>query len=306
MALSLLAGAPLALPATPLQSGVSNIVVNGLIISALYAVVAIGFTLIFGVGGVLNLAHGASITVGAFGAYYVARVFGMGAWAGLVAGVLVAAAFGGLLYLVMIRRVQDEPIMVMILTLVTAVAIEQLILTVEGSQPKAIPALVGGVTPVAGTNLQHNLVVVFAVSWAIIIGLFLFVNYTDAGKALIATSMSRKGAALVGIESDRVNLSTWIIAGGLAGLAGVFLGSFQTASWAMGRAPLVLSFSIVVLGGIGSIKGSVVGAYLIGFLEVITTRVFNPRLQTLVPLLVLLIVLIVKPEGLFGRELAEA
>lgn len=251
MGLSLLAGAPLALPATPLQSGVSNIVVNGLIISALYAVVAIGFTLIFGVGGVLNLAHGASITVGAFGAYYVARVFGMGAWAGLVAGVLVAAAFGGLLYLVMIRRVQDEPIMVMILTLVTAVAVEQLILTVEGSQPKAIPALVGGVTPVAGTNLQHNLVVVFAVSWAIIIGLFLFVNYTDAGKALIATSMSRKGAALVGIESDRVNLSTWIIAGGLAGLAGVFLGSFQTASWAMGRAPLVLSFSIVVLGGIG-------------------------------------------------------
>ncbi|PSP97716.1 branched-chain amino acid ABC transporter permease [Halobacteriales archaeon QS_5_70_17] len=293
-------------PAAILQSGVSNIVVNGLIISALYAVVAIGFTLIFGVGGVLNLAHGASITVGAFGAYYVARVFGMGAWAGLVAGVLVAAAFGAALYLAMIRRMEDEPIMVMILTLVTAVAVEQFVLTVEGSQPKAIPALVGGVTRVAGTNLQHNLVVVFAVSWAIILALFLFVNYTDAGKALIATSMSRKGAALVGIESDRVNLATWVIAGALAGLAGVFLGSFQTAHWAMGRAPLVLSFTIVVLGGVGSIKGSVVGAYLIGFLEVITTRVFDPRLQTLVPLVVLLLVLLVKPEGLFGRELAEA
>lgn len=284
-----------------------NIAVNAAIISALYALVAIGFTLIFGVGGVLNLAHGASITVGAFAAFYVTagRYLGMGIGAGLLAAVLAAAAFSGVLYLVMIRPVEDEPIMVMILTLVTAVAIEQVILTVEGSQPKAIPSLVGGTVAFGGARFQANMLVVFALSWLVIGVLFAFVNYTRSGKALLATSMSGKGAALVGIDAGRINLGTWLIAGALAGLAGLFLGSFQTAHWAMGRNPLVLSFTIVVLGGIGSIKGSVVGAYLIGALEVLTTQLISPRLQGLTPLIVLVLVLLVKPEGLFGRELVE-
>jgi len=282
-----------------------NVVVNSVIISALYALVAIGFTLIFGVGGVLNLAHGASITIGAFAAYYAASVFGLGLVGAVLAAILVPAAFGALLYAGMIRPVRDQPITVMILTLVTAVAIEQLVLTVEGSQPKAIPSLVQGQVVLAGSRFQLNLLVVFALSWLLIGGLFLFVNYTDPGKAILATSMSRKGAALVGIESGRINLGTWVLAGAFAGLAGLFLGSFQTASWAMGRTPLVLSFTIVVLGGVGSIRGSVVGAYLIGFLEVATTSFVDPRLQGLAPLLVLVGVLLVKPEGLFGRELAE-
>ena len=282
-----------------------NVVVNAVLISALYALIAIGFTLIFGVGGVLNLAHGASITIGAFGAVYATNVLEMGLLGAVVAAVLVPAAFSAALYLGLIRRVQDQPVMVMILTLVTAVAFEQLLLTLVGSQPQAIPPLVGGQITFAGSRFQTNLLVVFALSWALIAGLFLFVNRTMAGKAILATSMSRKGATLVGIDADRINLSTWVLAGVLAGLAGLFLGSFQTASWSMGRTPLVLSFAIVVLGGIGSIRGSVVGAYLIGTLEVVTTSVVDPRLQGLAPLVVLVGVLLVKPEGLFGRELAH-
>jgi branched-chain amino acid transport system permease protein len=147
--------------------------------------------------------------------------------------------------------------------------------------------------------------VLFVVSWSIIVALFLFVNYTKLGKAILATSMSHKGASLVGIKSRRINLTTWIIAGAFAGIAGLFLGSYLTASFAMGRNPLVLSFSIVVLGGIGSIRGSVVGAYLIGFLEIATTNMIDPRLQGMAPLVVLVLVLLVKPEGLFGREFTE-
>lgn len=284
---------------------IATIVVQGAIISALYALVALGFTLIFGVGGVLNLAHGASITLGAFGAYYAASVYGLGVGGALVASMIVPALFSLLLYKGMIEHVEDEPITVMILTLVTAVAVEQLLLTTEGSQAKAVPSLVGGQVVLAGSRFQTNLLVVFVLSWVIIGGLFAFTNYTKTGKAVLATSMSRRGAALVGIESGRITLYTWVLAGVLAGVAGFFLGSFQTANWAMGRTPLVLSFSIVVLGGIGSIRGSVVGAYLIGFLEIITVQ-FEPRLAGISSLLVLVIVLLAKPEGLFGRELAEA
>jgi len=290
----------------------ANLIVNSAVISALYALVAIGFTLIFGVGGVLNLAHGASITVGAFGAYYATTLLGGAGGLGIgvpvlavLAAILAAATFSALLYLLMIDRVEDDPIMVLILTLVTSVALEQLILTVFGAQPKVLPSLLDGQVAFVGTQIGTNRVGMFVLSWLLIGGLFAVINFTDTGKAVLATSMSEKGAALVGIDSNNINLLIWVFAGAFAGLAGYFLGSFQGASWAMGRNPLVLSFSIVVLGGVGSIRGSVVGAYLIGFLEVLTVSLIDASLAGLSSLLVLVVVLLVKPEGLFGRELIE-
>lgn len=284
---------------------IANILVNGLVISSLYALVAIGFTMIFGVGGTINLAHGAIITVGAFAAYYVTNA-GFGVWAGLLAAIVVPALFSVLLYKGLAERRRENVIVVMILTLLASIVVEEVIRIYEGSQPRTIPTLVPGVTEILGNGVQNNLIVTFVLSWVLIGALFAFINYTDTGKAILATSMSARGASLVGIESGRINLYTWMIAGVLAGLAGFFLGSYQTASWAMGREPLILSFSIVVLGGLGSIRGSLLAAYVIGFLEVITTSAINPRLSGLAGLVVLVLVLLVRPEGLFGRELAEA
>ncbi|MFB6166424.1 MAG: branched-chain amino acid ABC transporter permease [Haloarculaceae archaeon] len=274
-------------------------------ISALYALVAIGFTLIFGVGGVLNLAHGASITIGAFAAYYAGRVFDLGLPVTVLAAIAVPAIFTGALYLGMIKRLEDEPIMVMITTLVLGVLIEQLIRLTAGGSSVALPTIVSGHFTIAGNKFQNTLGLMFVVSWVIILALFAFVNYTKTGKAILATSMSHKGASLVGINSSRVNLMTWVIAGAFTGIAGLFLGSFLTASFNMGQDPLVLSFSIVVLGGIGSIRGSIVGAYLIGFLDVATVNLLSSDLQGLAPLVVLVLVLMIKPEGLFGREFVE-
>jgi branched-chain amino acid transport system permease protein len=286
------------------MAAISQFIVQSAIRSGLYALVAIGFTLIFGVGGVLNLAHGASIVLGAYAAFLASSV-GLGVGGAAAAALIVPAIFGALLYLTIIRRFEHEPIMVMILTLVASVAMEQVVLNLFGAQPVAIPQFLTGNFTLAGTNVQYNLLAVFVMSWAIIIGLFLFINYTKFGKAILATSMSAKGASLVGIRSSRINLATWIIAGALAGIAGMALGSQLGATFAMGRNPLVLSFSIVVIGGIGSIRGSVIGAYFIGFLEVAVIQYVSSDLAGIAPLLVLIAVLIVKPEGLFGRELAE-
>ncbi|ODR79526.1 inner-membrane translocator [Haladaptatus sp. W1] len=286
------------------MSGLLNTVVNATLISALYALVAIGFTLIFGVGGVLNLSHGAIITIGAFMAYFVTGVLGANIWVATLAALVVSGAFAAVLYFVLIRRVQHDPITVMILTLVTAIVVEEAVKVLVGTQPRAIPSLLGGHLAVMG-GIQLNRVFAFALSWVVIGALFVTVNYSRTGKAIIATSMSTRGASLVGIETNRMYLYTWVIAGALAGLAGVFLGSIQTAGWAMGRGPLVLSFSIVVLGGIGSIRGSLIGAYIIGFLEVFTVSYVDSSLSGLASLVVLVVILLVKPEGLFGRELVE-
>lgn len=282
----------------------TTLAVNVILLGALYSLVAIGFTLIFGVGGVLNLAHGASITIGAYAAYYVTQA-GAGVWVGAAAALLVTALFSYALYRGMIRPVAEHPVIVLILTLVVSIVVEQVFLVTAGAQPLAIPPLIGGQTTLLGRDVGNNRIAAVLLSWLVIGGLFYFVNRTKHGKAILAISMSRKGAAVVGIEPDSVYAYTWIIAGLLAGLAGLFLASFLTANPLMGRNPLLLAFSIVVVGGLGSIRGSVVGAYLIALLDQFTVTVISTRLSGLTALVVLVVVLLVRPEGLFGRELAE-
>ncbi|MFC7236877.1 hypothetical protein ACFQS4_01195 [Saliphagus sp. GCM10025317] len=115
--------------------------------------------------------------------------------------------------------------------------------------------------------------------------------------------MDTKGAAVVGINSGRMFLSVWILAGVLAGVAGVFLASFQTATYNMGLTPLILAFAIVVIGGLGSIKGSIIGAYLIGGVETAMVSFVSPRLNGLGGMVILVLVIMFKPKGMFGREL---
>lgn len=282
----------------------ANLAVNVLLLGALYSLVAIGFTLIFGVGGVLNLAHGASITLGAYAAFYVTQL-GFGIWVGALAAFVLPALFSYGLYRGMIRRVAGHPITVLILTLVAGLVVEQVFLVVAGTQPLAIPALVDGQTRLVSRGVENNRITAFVLSWLLIGGLFYFVTRTKQGKAILAISMSHKGAALVGIEGDNVYAYTWLIAGALAGIAGLFLASFLTANPLMGRNPLLLSFAIVVLGGLGSIRGSVLGAYLIALLDQVTVTMISTRLSGVAALIVLVVVLLVRPEGLFGRELAH-
>lgn len=291
-------------------------------ISALYAIIAIGFTLIFGVGGILNFAHGAFITVGAFGAFIVSSSSGLGLPIvfGLLAGTLAGAAIGGATYVGIIRYVRTRPVTVLILTLVIGFFLMYVlnIFTDEimGVDPLQIP-----VPPVIGTESAISDVIFFAgastlnslfiftTSWLLIGALYYFVNYTRTGRAILAVSMSDKGAALVGIKAEKINLITWVLAGAFAGYAGVLLaGDLGGGSWLMAiepPAPLVLSFAIVILGGLGSIKGSVVGAYIIGFFETFTVTFVSSQLAGISSLILLLVFLLVKPEGLYGREAAE-
>ena len=281
--------------------------------SALYAIIAIGFTLIFGVGGILNFAHGAFITVGMFAAFLVTSpegVIDLPIWVGLLAGTGAGALLGAVTYVGIIRYVRDRSVTVLILTFVIGFFLIYAVRIGASDifgvrEPLTIP-----VPQVMGTDFLNN-VFILVTSWLLIGLLFYFVNYTRTGRAIIAVSQSDKGAALVGIDAGKINLVTWTVAGAFAGYAGVLLaGALGSGGWLMSirpPAPLILSFAIVILGGLGSIKGSVVGAYVIGFVETFAVN-FLPGGQQLagVASLVLLVAfLLVKPEGLFGRGTAE-
>jgi branched-chain amino acid transport system permease protein len=161
-----------------------------------------------------------------------------------------------------------------------------------------------GETIIAGVKVFNIDIFIFVLAAVLIAATGLFVSRTKTGKAILAVSMSDKGAAVVGIDARKINLITWLLASAGAGDAGVLLTMKQTGTWSMGTEPLILAFSIVILGGLGSIKGSVVGAYIIGFTETITTSYIDSSLQGFTALVLLIVFLVIKPEGLFGREAA--
>lgn len=279
-----------------------GITLNVLTISALYALVAVGFTLIFGVGGIFNLAHGGLVAAGGFISYLAVSSLGANMFFALIYATVGAGIIGAVLYRGILHQVEDNHIAVLLITLLIGFSIQHVFGIFITKQKFAIPQLLTGSLSVSGYTVQSNMVFIFVSSWVAILGLFWLVENTDIGKSMIAMSMSRRGAAIVGIDARQTSLFTWILASMLAGFAGVLLTSFQSGVWNMGINPLMLSFVIVILGGLGSIKGSVIAAYLVGGIEVTITRLVDPQLTGIVPLVMLVVILMVRPQGLFGRE----
>jgi branched-chain amino acid transport system permease protein len=285
-----------------------NVLINAISISSLYAIVALGFTLIFGVGGVLNFSHGALITIGAEASYIISNGTNLGLHPalGIVGGMLTAALVAGALYLGVVRFVEDEPVTLLILTFIIGFFIQHAMrVFVTGTNNFSVNQVTPGESSLGGISVFNIDITIFVLATILVALTGVFVSQTKTGKAILAVSMSDKGAAIVGIDSRKINLITWLLAGAFAGIAGVLLTMKNTGTWNMGTQPLILAFSIVILGGLGSIKGSVVGAYIIGFTETFTTQYIDSSLQGFTALVLLIVFLLIKPEGLFGREAAE-
>ncbi len=284
------------------MSVVVEVLVLGFLISALYALAALGFTMIFGVAGVLNLAHGAFAMVGAYVAIG-ALDRGLSLPLAALVAVVGMALFAPLFYWLIVRPVERHPILVMLGTLLAAVVLEQIVGLSFSFNSQILPPLVSGSFSLLGVRVTYDRVVASAIALAVITGLWLFIHKTPQGKAILALSMERKGAALVGIPARRVILGVWAISGALAAVAGLFIASFMGISPLEERALLVIAFSIVVLGGLGSIPGSLWAAFIIGFSETVVQQV-APEAQGLASLALLMLVLTLRPQGLLGRAAA--
>lgn len=285
-----------------------GVLVEGAMISAVYALIAIGFTMIFGVGGILNLAHGALIMAGA----YVFAIFVSGAAfpavqlnpvIGFIATTITLALLSLALYEILVRWIEDNVVITFLSTVVLAVASTELVIYYFGSSPISMTLVSGALQfDSIGLSVRYIQITGFIVSWIAIGLLWYYVTQTDDGRSILATSMSERGAHLTGVNIHSVRAKTWLIAGALAGIAGIFLGSTGSASPLMWLNPLALAFIIVVVGGIGSIKGSVVGAYLIGYLEQITVTLLGHGFRGIPSLILLIMFMLYMPQGLFGRE----
>ena len=258
--------------------------------------------MIFSVGRVLNLAYGAFLMLGGYAYYSSVQVLGLPKVAGFVLAVLAGAAFGALTYTLLVRRLENKPIAVEISTLILAVVIQALIILIYTPAPKSMWPIVPGVLRYEGVFVSYNILVATAVSWGVLGALLLFVRRTHLGRAIQAVSMDRKGALISGIEPYRMNLATWMISGALGAVAGVFFATYTQLTPGMWVGPLIIAVAVVVVGGIGSIVGSLVVAHIIGFMEIVTTTLIAAELRGVFTMVLIIAVLIIAPQGLFGRR----
>ncbi len=282
---------------------VLTILFTGAMISSVYALIAIGFSLIYGVRGVINLAHGALIMIGAFG-YLVINVAAP-EWVAFLGAIAVAGLASLILYLGLVRFTEHDVVITFLVTVVVALIVQQLLTIQFSLAPRSLNPIVSGGIPIAGTRVRTYQIAGFVLSWVALGLLYLFVRRTKLGRSILATSMSEKGAKLNGVNVLYVNAATWLVAGAFAGFSGVFLGALQSTSPTMWINALGLAFIIVTVGGVGSIKGTIIAAYLIGYLETTTVAIVGADWRGMFALLLLIVIIIVRPQGLFGREFIE-
>jgi branched-chain amino acid transport system permease protein len=287
-----------------------QILIDGYAVSALYALGATGFTLIFGVSGVLNLSHGAIMVAAAVAAWAAASVFHLDSYTGALVGVAVAAVVSLATYFVVVQPIQrsrkipneEKEIFVLTATLLWGIMIQELIAYFFTNNAKTVLPIVEGVVNIVGVRTPKNEIFT-AIVCCVVIGLLWFlVNRTRTGKVVLAASMNPRGVTILGFELTNIYIIVWAIYGVLAGIAGVLLGMFLgVSSYSVG--PLTASaFSIVVLGGLGSVSGSLIAALVVGYLETFTAYMISPAYRTIPALLLLVIVMYVRPQGLLGRR----
>ncbi len=279
----------------------TQIIIQGFLISGLYALIAVGFTLIFSVGRVMNLAYGVYIMLGGYTYYTLSQVLEQSKVISLLGAIIVGILFGIIIYFVIVKRILDNPIAVEISTLILAVVMQAAIILIYSPSPKAIWPVVPGIFRVSGAIVTWNVFAAMITSWVILGALLFFVRKTHLGRATMAVSMDPKGALLSGINTERINILIWGLSGALGALAGVFFASYTQLDPSMWVGPLITAVAVVIIGGIGSILGTLVAAHIVGFMETITTTMIAPELRGVFTLVLIIVILVMLPKGLFGK-----
>jgi branched-chain amino acid transport system permease protein len=284
-----------------------DILVTGLVNGGVYALLAIGFSLIFGVARIVNIAHTAFYMLAAYCFYALLTKTGLGF---LLSGVIAVSAvtlFSVVCYRVVIEPVREHEAAVLIATIALALIFQELMLFTFGGHFLGIPSTLEGSVRLFGVSIPYQRLLILVVAAAMLAVVWFILYHTRLGLAIRATANDLEVANLMGMNVSRVAMATVAISVALASVAGVVVAPVFVVDPFMWLAPLVTMLAIVVLGGLGSLKGSLIGSLIIGYVEAITVFVLpgGAYLKGAVALLIMVVVLLVRPEGLFGVSFEE-
>jgi len=284
-----------------------NIIITGLITGSMLALLAISFSLIFGVARIVNIAHTAFYMVAAYCIFSLTGKFGLNPVAGMMIAVVVVTVLGLLAYKFLIDPIREHEAAVLIATIALAMIFQEAILLIYTGDYRTVSALIEGYFTVTGVKVFHQQVLTFGVVLAILGILWVLLMKTKLGLAIRSTAEDREVANLMGMNDSRLAMITMGISVALAGFTGAVIAPLTVLSPFMWMEPLIMMMAVVVLGGLGSIKGSFVAAYILGFAEALVVFMIpkGAFLKGSVALTIMILVLLLRPEGLFGISFEE-
>jgi branched-chain amino acid transport system permease protein len=276
---------------------------NGVLIGCAYALIAMGLTMIFGVMNIANFAHGEFYMLGGFVAFYLVSLIGLNYVAALPLAVVVVVALALVLQHAIFRRLREAPMMTTTLvTIGLSIFLENFALLLWGPQPQSIPTPFA-TKPLSFLGVYTTLLYVFCmgVTVALIIVGHVLIRRTRMGKAMRATFQNKEAAALVGIRIDRIYAYAFAFGAALAAAAGAVLGGFIPVEPATGGIVTLKAFIVVILGGMGSFVGAIVGGLVLGLAEALGAGYMPSGWKDAIGFFAVILVLLFRPEGLFKR-----
>ena len=282
--------------------------ISGLSLGSIYALIALGYTMVYGIAKMLNFAHGDIIMVGAYAVITAVFTMGLPPFIAILISIALCALLGIVIEFLAYRPLrQAQPLAVLITAIGVSYLLQNLALLIYGSEQKAFPTIVALPTVhIGGVYIDGITLAPLVVTAVIMVALSLFINKTRMGKAMRAVSEDKEAAELMGISVNRTITVTFAIGSALAGVAAIFYGAAYTyIRPTTGAMPGIKAFTAAVFGGIGSIPGAMLGGILLGVIEQLSKTYISTLWADAIVFGVLVVVLVVKPTGLLGKKISE-
>jgi branched-chain amino acid transport system permease protein len=284
-----------------------DIIIGGLISGSTYALLAIGFSLVFGVARIVNFAHTAFYMLAAYCIYVLGQKMGIHPAWGMIAAIVVVSLLGMVCYKVFVNPIREHEGAVLIATIALGMIFQEIMSLIFTGTYLSVPALIGGYFKLLGVKVFYQQLLTFCAALLVMVVLWLLLMRTNLGLAIRSTAQDREVANLMGINEAQVAMVTVGVSVGLAAFTGAVVVPLTILEPQMWLHPLIMMMTVVVLGGLGSLKGSFVGAYILGFAEalVVFLAPMGAYLKGSVALSIMILVLLIRPEGLFGVTFEE-
>jgi len=280
----------------------SQSILNGLALGGIYILVALGLTLVLSIMGIVQVSHGEIYMIGAYSIYYLVAVLGANFLLALVISTLFVGGLGIVLERLCFRPFRGQPDRAFTISIALILILQNVVLSIAGGNPRTYSSPITGVLHIMGVAISWKRLIIVLVGLGLLIALFLFIRMTKTGQAMLAISQEREGAALQGMNIDRISGVAMFLGCGLAAIAGALIGSLFSISPTMGGFALMKGIAVIILGGLGSIPGAVVGGLILGLVDGVLPALTTTHIAGLIGFATIILILIFRPQGIWGHE----
>jgi branched-chain amino acid transport system permease protein len=275
---------------------------NALMSGWIYILVALGLTLVLGIVGIVQLAHGEIYMIGAYSVYYFCVVLGLNFFLSLIISIFLVGLLGVVLERFFLSPFRNDVEGAIISTIALILILQTAVVAIAGVGYKGIPSPIQGMLVVLGARLSWERLITILAGMVLVSALLIFIKKTMIGQAMVAVSENREVAALQGINVNLVSSVAMFLGCGLAAAAGALTGAIFDLSPYMGGFALMKGIAVIIMGGLGSIPGAIVGGLILGLVDGVVTPLLSVQMASIIGLAVIILVLLFRPQGLFGHE----